>query len=240
MTRQPFFLSTFYHQIMRSAVLYMQTVVQPFPCAVTYDLVLLLQGYQQLCRPTFVQKWTRSTRGAISVWLLVLINKFQRVLGDTNLMWTVPNFTEIEKKINKMCERIFFFFRASKFKGDFYWFQLLLSLHSYTWQVTLTSQPIRLSAHFTTLIPSVSMTFVELQEVSVEHLQRTWHASRERFSSGLLDPSSFLGLAYVPILETSFPAVSFLDFSPWIPLGSCSILLVTVLLCTCKQLRCKA
>ena len=38
--------------------------------------------------------------------------------------------------------------------------------------------------------------------------------------------SPFLGPAFAPVLETSFPelAVSFLDFSPWIPLGIFSIL----------------
>ena len=47
------------------------------------------------------------------------------------------------------------------------------------------------------------------------------------YPSGHLVPSPFLGLAYAPIVETSFPevAVSFLDFSPWIPLDTFSILL---------------
>ena len=43
---------------------------------------------------------------------------------------------------------------------------------------TVTSQPIRLSTNFMTLIPS--LTFTELWVVSIEHLQRVWHASRER------------------------------------------------------------
>ena len=51
------------------------------------------------------------------------------------------------------------------------------------------------------------------------------------YPSGHLVPSPFLGLACAPIVETSFleHAVSLLDFSPWIPLGTFSILLGTVL-----------
>ena len=41
----------------------------------------------------------------------------------------------------------------------------------------MTSQPIRLSTNFMTLIPS--LTFTELWVVSIEHLQRVWHASKE-------------------------------------------------------------
>ena len=50
--------------------------------------------------------------------------------------------------------------------------------HSDPWQ-TVTSQLIRLSTNFTTLIPSLTCT--ELWGVSIEHLQRVWYASRERF-----------------------------------------------------------
>ena len=50
-------------------------------------------------------------------------------------------------------------------------------------------------------------------------------------------PSSFLGHAYAPIVETRFPdfAASFLDFSPWIPLGTFSILLdISLSICQSK------
>ena len=50
--------------------------------------------------------------------------------------------------------------------------------HSDPWRPTVTSQPIRLSTNFMTLIPT--LTFTELRVVSMEHLQRVWHASRER------------------------------------------------------------
>ena len=45
------------------------------------------------------------------------------------------------------------------------------------------------------------------------------------YPSGHLVPSHILELVYAPIVETSFPelAVSFLDFSPSIPLGTSSI-----------------
>ena len=46
------------------------------------------------------------------------------------------------------------------------------------WSVTVTSQPIRLSTNFMSLIPS--LTFTELRVVSMEHLQRMWLANRER------------------------------------------------------------
>ena len=47
------------------------------------------------------------------------------------------------------------------------------------------------------------------------------------YPSGHLVPSPILGLAYAPIVETKFRdlAMSFLDFSPRIPLGTFSILL---------------
>ena len=41
---------------------------------------------------------------------------------------------------------------------------------------TVTSQPIRISTNFMTLMPT--LTFTELWVVSIEHLQRVWHASR--------------------------------------------------------------
>ena len=47
------------------------------------------------------------------------------------------------------------------------------------------------------------------------------------YSSWHLVPSPFLGLAYAPIVETSFhELVSFLDFSPLIPLGTFSVLML--------------
>ena len=49
--------------------------------------------------------------------------------------------------------------------------------HSDPWP-TVTSQPIRLSTNFMTLIPS--LTFTDYEWFSMEHLQRVWHASRER------------------------------------------------------------
>ena len=46
------------------------------------------------------------------------------------------------------------------------------------------------------------------------------------YPSGHLDPSPYWGLAYAPIVEISLTefAVPFLDFSPWIPLVTFSIL----------------
>ena len=93
--------------------------------------------------------------------------------------------------------------------------RMLIKWHSDPWP-TETSQPIRLSANFMTLIPN--LTFIELRVVSMEHLQRMWHASRERLPSWHLVPFSFFGLACAPIVETRFLelAMSLLDFPPWI------------------------
>ena len=63
--------------------------------------------------------------------------------------------------------------------------------------------------------------------VSMEHLQRVWHASRERLPFRTPGSVPILGLANAPIVETKFLelAMSLLDFSPRIPLGTFSILL---------------
>ena len=61
----------------------------------------------------------------------------------------------------------------------------------------------------------------------MEHLQRVWHASRERLPFRTPGSVPILGLASAPIVETKFLelAMSLLDFSPRIPLGTFSILL---------------
>ena len=53
------------------------------------------------------------------------------------------------------------------------------------------------------------------------------------YPSGHLVPSLMLGLANAPIVETKFIelAMSLLDFSPRIPLGTFSILLLNALTC---------
>ena len=89
------------------------------------------------------------------------------------------------------------------------------------------SQSIRLSTNFMTLIPSLTFrimsgfhgafaTSVACQQGTLT-LPNTWFRP------------PFLRLACAPIVETSFPklAVSFLDFSPWIPLCNFSILLIS-------------
>ena len=65
----------------------------------------------------------------------------------------------------------------------------------------------------------------------MEHLQRVWHASRERLPFRTPGSVPHLGLASAPIVETKFLelAMSLLDFSHRIPLGTFSILLGTIL-----------
>ena len=61
----------------------------------------------------------------------------------------------------------------------------------------------------------------------MEHMQRVWLASRERLPFRTPGPVPHSGLANAPIVETKFLelAMSLLDFSPRIPLGTFSILL---------------
>ena len=64
----------------------------------------------------------------------------------------------------------------------------------------MTSQPIRLSTNFMTLIPS--LTFTKLLVASMENYQRVWHASRERLH--FLTPGSvplFLDLLVLQLLR---------------------------------------
>ena len=64
----------------------------------------------------------------------------------------------------------------------------------------------------------------------MEHLQRVWHASRERLPFRTPGSVPILGLANAPIVETKFLelSMSLLDFSSRIPLGTFSILLLII------------
>ena len=64
--------------------------------------------------------------------------------------------------------------------------------------------------------------------VFMEHLRRVWHASRERLPLRTLDSVPFWGMLMLQLLRPIFPVliVSFLDLSPWISLGTLSILLI--------------
>ena len=72
-----------------------------------------------------------------------------------------------------------------------------------------------------------SLTFTELWVVSMEHMQRVWLASRERLPFRTPGSVPHFGLANAPIVETKFLelAMSLLDFSPRILLGTFSIFL---------------
>ena len=80
------------------------------------------------------------------------------------------------------------------------------------------------------LIPTLTLT--ELRQVSMEHLWRVWDASRERLSCRI--PGS------VPLFRTCLCSncwdqiprtCHLLGFSPWIPLGTFLILLMTDIAC---------
>ena len=71
----------------------------------------------------------------------------------------------------------------------------------------------------------------------MEHMQRMWLASRERLPFRTPGPVPHLGLANAPIVETKFLqlAMSLLDFSPRIPLGTFSILLHKCGISSCER-----
>ena len=99
--------------------------------------------------------------------------------------------------------------------------------HSDPWP-TVTSQPIRLSTNSMTLILSLTPTDYEWFPWSI--CNGCGMPARNAYPSGHLVPSPILGLANAPIVETKFLelAMSLLDFSPRIPLGTFSILLGNV------------
>ena len=96
--------------------------------------------------------------------------------------------------------------------------------HSDPWP-TVTSQPIRLSTNFMTLITSLTFTDYEWFPWSI--CNGCGMPAGNAYPSGHLVPSPILGLANAPIVETKFLelAMSLIDFSPRIPLGTFSILL---------------
>ena len=99
--------------------------------------------------------------------------------------------------------------------------------HSDPWP-TVTSQPIRLSTNFLTLIPS--LTFTDYEWFPWSSCNGCGMPAGNAYPSGHLVPSPILGLANAPIVETKFLelAMSLLDFSPRIPLGTFSILLTNM------------
>ena len=90
----------------------------------------------------------------------------------------------------------------------------------------MTSQPIRLSTNLMTLIPSLTFTDYEWFPWSI--CNGCGMPAGNAYPSGHLVPSPILVLANAPIVETKFLelAMSLLDFSPRIPLGTFSILLM--------------
>ena len=102
-----------------------------------------------------------------------------------------------------------------------FWDQISRICRVFTRLFTLNTP--RLFSQFC-LIPS--LTFTELQVVSMERLQRLWQASRERFPFRTPGSVLLLGTCLCSNCWDQFPelAVSFLDFSLRIPLGTFSIL----------------
>ena len=85
--------------------------------------------------------------------------------------------------------------------------------HSDPWP-TVTSQPIRLSTNFITLIPSLTFTDYEWFPWSI--CNECGMPAGNAYPSGHLVPSPIVGLACAPMVETRFLelAMSLLDFSP--------------------------
>ena len=95
--------------------------------------------------------------------------------------------------------------------------------HSDPWP-TVTSQAIRLSTNFITFIPS--LTFTDYEWFPWIICNGCGMPAGNAYPSGHLVPFPIMGLACAPIVETRFLelAMSLLDFSPRIPLGTFSIL----------------
>ena len=100
--------------------------------------------------------------------------------------------------------------------------------HSDPWP-TVASQSVRLSTNFTTFIPSLTFTDYEWFPWSI--CNGCGMPAGKAYPSGHLVPSPIVGLACAPIVETRFLelAMSLLDFSLRIPLGTFSILLDYIL-----------
>ena len=88
----------------------------------------------------------------------------------------------------------------------------------------MTSQPIRLSTNFMTLIPSLTFTYYEWFPWII--CNGCGMPAGNAYPSGHMVPFPILGLANAPIVETKFLelAMSLLDFSPRTPRGTFSIL----------------
>ena len=74
--------------------------------------------------------------------------------------------------------------------------------HSDRWPVAVISQPTRLTTNFMTLIPT--LIFTELWVDSIEHLQRVWHASRERLPFRTWFRPAFWDLLMLELLRQVF------------------------------------
>ena len=80
----------------------------------------------------------------------------------------------------------------------------------------VTSQLTRLLTNIMTLIPS--LTFTELRVLSMEHLQRVWHANRKLLPFRTPGFVPFWDLLMLQLLRPVFPNTDFPDFSLWISL----------------------
>ena len=135
---------------------------------------------------------------------------------------------EIPKhRLSELCEK-----ENSSFFWKFVAITLITFLTNVKWHSdpgpTVTSQPIRLSTNFMTLIPILTFT------VTPNYEWFPWSICNgcgmpagNAYPTGHQVLSLFLGLACAPIVETRFLelSMSLLDFSHWILLGTFSMLL---------------
>ena len=77
--------------------------------------------------------------------------------------------------------------------------------HSCPRPVTVNFQPIRLFTNYMTLIPS--LTFTKIRMVSVEHLQRMWHANTKRLPFWTPESVHFWDLLMLQSLRPIFPSL---------------------------------
>ena len=86
----------------------------------------------------------------------------------------------VMERLKSSCRKFFFWSIRGSYSAIWSLPLTYVKWNSDPWP-TVTSQPIRLFPNIMTLIPSLTFTELHVWVISMEHFQRLWHASRERF-----------------------------------------------------------
>ena len=122
-------------------------------------------------------------------------NKNKHSFCTFSASWHLSSKGHEAEKLQKEC--CFYCITTSRWRTQVN--HLNVKWHSDPWPVTVTSQPIRLSTNFMTLIPSLTFTY-EWFLWSI--CNGCGMPAGNAYPSGHLVPSPFLGLAYAPVVET--------------------------------------